>query len=87
MPDPYEAIAAGLSGPADDLHAVTPDDGADLPGGVCRSIFVGVGGNVVLRDKHGHEVTLVSADSQYHPIRPARVLATGTTATGILALY
>ncbi len=86
MPDPFETLAPGLSGPADDLRAVTPSDGADLPGGVCRALFVGVGGDVVLRDKHGNEVTLVSADSQYHPIRPARALATGTTATSTPAL-
>jgi hypothetical protein len=87
MSDPYESLSAGLAGTADDIRAVIPNDAADLPGGVCRAIYVGVGGNVVLRDKHGHEVTLVSGDSQYHPIRPARVLATGTNATDILALY
>ncbi|MFT6775235.1 MAG: hypothetical protein ACJA1L_002954 [Paracoccaceae bacterium] len=87
MPDPFETLAPGLLGPSDDIRAVIPNDGADLPGGVCRAFFVGVGGDVKMRDKHGHEVILVSGNSQYHFLRPARVLATGTTATNILALY
>lgn len=79
--------AASITGPIERLDPVTPNDAADLPLGLTRALFVGVGGNVAVVDLHGTVVTLASADSQYHPLRVARVLASGTTATGVVALY
>lgn len=77
----------GAEGPSSRFAAVTPDDGADLPGGLPRAIFVGQGGAVAIRGADGAEVVLQSADCQYHPLRPMRILATGTTAADIVALY
>jgi hypothetical protein len=74
-------------GPALGLAAVTPDDAADLPRGVCRSLYVAGAGVVVLDDMGGETVELISGATQYHPIHVRRVRATGTTATGIVALY
>lgn len=74
-------------GPAAFCNAIVPNDDAELPGGVCRAIFVGVAGTVRVRDPRGNVFDVVSDGSQYHPIMVARVLATGTTATNILALY
>lgn len=79
--------AAAANGPADAAIAVIPDDAADLPVGVARSLFVGEAGTVTLIDPLGNQVTLTSAASQYHPLRVRRVMAAGTTASGIIALY
>jgi hypothetical protein len=38
-------------------------------------------------DSRGVTVAFQSGDSQYHPISVRRVLQTGTTATGVVALY
>jgi hypothetical protein len=84
---PNSGRAADVSGSARFLDPVTPDDGADLPGGVARALFVGVGGVVVVADARGVVVEIVSGDSQYHPVELRRVLATGTTADRIVALY
>jgi hypothetical protein len=79
--------AASPVGPATILKPVTPSDTADLPDGVSRSLYVGVAGALAVVDAAGNEATLFSGAGQYHPIRVARVLAAGTTATSILALY
>ena len=74
-------------GPARSLVAVSPNDASDLPDGVCRSLFVAGAGVVMLDDMAGQTVELISGATQYHPIHVRRVRATGTTATGIVALY
>ena len=74
-------------GSSSTLLPVTPSDDADLPNGMPRAIHVGAAGSVAVMDIHGTIVTLVSLDGQYHPVKVRRVLATGTTATGIVALY
>lgn len=79
--------AASLIGPARALVAVTPNDAADLPNGLTRSFFVGEAGLVAVIDSVGNAAVLSSAAHQYHPVQIRRVLATGTTATEIVALY
>jgi hypothetical protein len=79
--------AQSQTGPASLLRPVVPDDAADLPDGAARSLFVGGGGALAVVDISGRTATILSAPYQYHPIRVRRVLATGTTATAILALY
>jgi hypothetical protein len=59
----------------------------DLARGVSRSLFVGGAGTITVRGADGSEATFNSGAAQYHPIRVARVLATGTTASEIIALY
>jgi len=85
--EPQNGRARSQTGPADALAPVVPDDAADLPGGVCRSLFVGEAGVVVVDDPRGATVAIQSAGSQYHPVRVRRVRATGTTATGVIAIY
>ena len=74
---------------ADGAFAITPDDGADLPF-VTRAIFIK--GNASLVDLavvmvDGSEVTFAGlATGIAHPFQVKRVLATGTTATGIIGL-
>jgi len=81
------AASAETSGPAGRVEPVTPSDAADLPQGPARSFYVTGAGVVMFHDHLGQARELVSGDNQYHPLRIRRVLATGTTATGILALY
>lgn len=75
--------------PLNDVQLVTPNDGADLPGGTCRAFIFTAAGNVTFVTAAGSTVTLpISANwfgVQY--IRASRVKATGTTATGIYACY
>lgn len=85
--DKFETRRTGLSSPADVIRPITPNDAADLPEGLTRAVFVGVAGDLVCVDKTGQEFTLPSGAGQYHPLRVARIKATGTTAAQLLALY
>lgn len=88
MPDSdFSGRALSQDSTAIRLLPVQPDDAADLPGGLSRALYVGTAGVVVVTDSVGNTVSLTSAEAQYHPIRVRRVLATGTTAGGIVALY
>jgi hypothetical protein len=80
-------VHPGADGPSGTLDVITPNDAADLPGGATRGLFVGVGGSIAVRDLRGVDVVLVSGDAQYHPVRVRRVLASGTVASNIVALY
>lgn len=69
------------------FFAVTTNDATDLTNGVCRSLFIGGAGNLVVHNEAGTSVTFAVIAGQTLNIRTKRVLATGTTATGIVALY
>jgi hypothetical protein len=71
---------------ADYAVAVTPSDSETIP--YPRAIYVGVAGDVAvtMKGKTG-SVVFKSAPVGILPIRPVQILATGTTATDILALY
>ena len=71
---------------ADYAVAVTTSDSAKIP--YPRALYVGVSGDVavVMKGKSG-SVVFKGAPVGILPIRPVQVLATGTTATDILALY
>ena len=83
----FSLRAASYTSPAERLAPVTPNDAADLPDGLCRGLFVGVAGAVAVLDRFGTRVELISLGGQYHPVRVRRVLAAGTDAGGIVALY
>jgi threonine/homoserine efflux transporter RhtA len=74
--------------PATKGFAVTPSDTVNLAAGICRAIYVGVGGNVVV--VHGDDTTVTYtslAAGVVHPIMAKRINNTNTTATSIVALY
>ncbi len=83
----FRSRAVSQTGSATVFRAVVPNDDADLPGGIARCLHVGGAGAVAVRDAAGNVATLTSGPGQYHPLCVARVLATGTTASGIVALY
>lgn len=75
--------------PAHTFEAIIPDDGADLPNGACRAIYVGTGGNVSIYAK-GSTTAVVFKNLAAGATLPAvatRVLVTNTTADDLIALY
>lgn len=86
MSDDFAAHQPGLTSPAAEAFAVTPSDGADLPR-TARALYVGSGGDLRLALVAGGTVTLAGVQGgMVYPLRARRVLATGTTAGGIVAL-
>lgn len=76
----------GVGSPGTHWYAVTPNDDNDLPNRP-RALYIGGTGDLRLTDMGGTTVSFVSVAVGYHPLRPTRVLATGTTATSIVAIY
>lgn len=66
--------------------AVTPSDSVPISP-VPRAIHVGTGGTVVAKGQNGVSASFTAADGQTLEIQPVYVMSTGTTATGIVALY
>jgi hypothetical protein len=72
--------------PAVRWRAIVPGDNELSP--IPRAIYVGVGGNIELEDQAGNiEVFENIAGGMEHPLQPKRILASGTTADNIIALY
>lgn len=88
MADQFSGYSAGLSGPAANFAAVVPSDSTDLPN-TCRSLYVGTGGSVAVQPAGGGAaVTFTNVpNGSVLPVRASRVMATGTTASGIVALW
>jgi len=82
-----QARSIGDSGPATCVRSVTPSDSADLPDGACRGFHVTAAGNVKFEDMSGNAVTVPVLASTTYPYCAKRIWSTGTTATGIFALY
>ena len=75
---------------------ITPSDTVDFYGGasskttrqVCDALYVGGAGNVAAVLEDGTAIAFNAAVAGFLiPVRAKRVNATGTTATGIVALY
>lgn len=77
------------SSPAGKAYPVTPSDSANLTRGQCRALYVGSGGNVTLVCDIGEPSVTFSgvANGSILPVETLQVLATGTTASQIIALY
>jgi len=68
--------------------AITTNDSTDLGRGVARGLYVAVSGDVKVTMENGDVVTYTAlAGGVVHPFYVKRVWATGTTATGLVALY
>lgn len=76
----------GLSSPARNAAAVTPSDESDLAVD-SRALIVGVAGDVKVTMMGGDVVTLPLLAGVIYPLQVRQVHATGTTATGITALW
>jgi hypothetical protein len=85
MNDDFAGHAAGLTAPANDGFAITPNDDADLTS-VTRALYVGAGGDVGVVLVSGASVLLRNVgDGAVLPLRARRVLET-TTAEDIVGL-
>lgn len=80
--DPYD-ISSVTGG-----STVAPSDINDLPKGPTKALFVAATGNVKVDMADGSTVILTALNGgMIHSISVRRIHATGTTATGIVALY
>jgi hypothetical protein len=88
MPDAFQSHQAGLADPGFKATAISPHDTNDLTD-IPRALWVGLGGNVVVICKNDTaSVTFNNVPAgSILPVSVKRVLATGTTASQILALW
>lgn len=86
MNDRFSSYAKGLTAPATGIAEITPSDTEDLAQ-VSRGLIIGGAGEVRVRMLDGSEGTVTLAAGVGIPLRVVRVFATGTTASGIVALY
>ena len=85
MTDTFKSHTRGLTSPPEHGVAITPGD-QDLAV-VTRALFVGQGGDLVVRLAGGETVTLVGVQGgSLLPLRAPRVLA-GSTAGSIVGLW
>jgi hypothetical protein len=85
--DTFSLHRPGLESPCDHAAAVTPSDDTDLTV-VTRGLYVGGAGNVAVITKGGETVTFTGVVAgSILPVRVARVKATNTTATTIMAIW
>ncbi len=68
-------------------YPVTPSDTTNLPNGRTRGIYVTVGGVVDAVFSDGATASLTLNSNTKYAIGIVQIKATGTTATGIYALY
>ena len=86
MEDEFSEFARSLTAPATASEVIVPDDVAML-GFATRGIYVGQGGDVSLKMLSGDTVTLRNMQTgTIYPMRVVQVMATGTTATHLVAL-
>lgn len=83
----YVSHSSGLESPALYGAVVTPNDSTDIAHAV-RAIRVATAGDLAVMWRDGTTLTILAVQvGEILPIRVRRVLATGTTATGIVALW
>lgn len=80
-------LSANATVSAHGAVAVTPSDATNITGGVCRALYVGVGGNITAVMADGQVVLFTAVPNGIFPIQVSRVNSTGTTATSIVALF
>lgn len=87
MTDTFKSHTQNLTAPPASAAEIILSDSTDLPF-VTRAIYIGGAGNLRVRMLDGAVVTFgnVQAGSQY-ALRVDRVYATGSSATGIVALW
>ncbi|KPP94400.1 hypothetical protein [Erythrobacter sp. HL-111] len=85
--EPFKDFADSPTAPSLECFAITPSDTGELPK-VTKALYVGEGGDVVLRAARGQEdVVFRNLPSGYTlDVRVRAVLATGTTASALVGL-
>ena len=75
-----------LNGSVTDMVPVTPSNSVDLAN-VAIGLYITVAGNVTFHNVDGVSRTITVPDNFYLICSVSRVLATGTTSTGIHAMF
>lgn len=87
MSDLFAALSPGLDSPASAAAAITPSDAADI-NPHSRMLWIGGAGTLRVTMTDGQVVDLAGVPAGATLLlRVRRVHATGTTATGIVALW
>jgi hypothetical protein len=90
MPDLFQLSSDSVLSPARSASTVSPSDSNDFldSGVVPKALYVGGAGNVAVRlvDDAGTVTFVAVPAGAILPVRPRRVLSTGTTASSIVAL-
>ena len=87
MTDTFQKHSRSLTSPPEQAAVVVPADGSDLSC-VTRALYVGGAGDLRVRMQGGAEVTFAAVPAgALLPLRVRRVLAAGTSATAIVALW
>lgn len=85
--DLFSDLPTTLTAPAREAAAVVPNDGADIAT-LPRAIYVGTAGHVAVQMAGGQSVTFSNvAAGAILAVRARRVMATGTTASNLVALW
>jgi hypothetical protein len=86
MPDRFQNSSSALSSPASHAFAVTPSDSAVLAE-TTRAIYVGTTGSIAALMLSGASVSFTAIPAgTVLPLRLTKIMATGTSAGGIVAL-
>ena len=86
MTDRFQTTSPSLAGPASHGFAVTPSD-STLLAETTRGIYVSSGGSIAALMLSGASVTFADVPAGTTlPVRLTKIMATGTTAGGIVAL-
>jgi len=80
---PYEVSSCPATGAA----ATNNHDTNQLTNGTCRSLYVGVTGDIKVTMANGDVVTFTNVAVGIFPVSVKQVFSTGTTATSLIALY
>jgi hypothetical protein len=80
---PYEVSTS----PATGATAANAHDTNQLTNGTCRSLYIGTTGDVKVTMANGDVATFTNVAVGVLPVSCKQVFSTGTTASGIVALY
>lgn len=86
MADKWKHASEGLTAPLEEIRNCTPSDSVDLPDRP-RAIAIGTAGTLTITTEDGTDVTIPAnclAVGIWHPMRPVRIKATGTSAAEII---
>ena len=84
MPDPFAMQALPTNGPAIGAMALSPSDSTDLPQAIRGVTIGGAGGTLsFISSRDGQTYTTAILPAGTYALTARRVLATGTTATGL----
>jgi len=84
--DDFKSFAPAISDPVAHGVSVAPNDGVDLSH-VTRAIYLGGAGDLRVTLPDGNTVTFAAMAAGWHPVRVARIHATGTTASNIIGTW